>query len=502
MFARTPHHAPCLFAAAAAVTLLSLAGLAGAQPVDQPLPPPDDPVAPADTTAVATAALPVYTLRDCARMAIEGSLQVLIASEQIEIAEQDVKAAKGAFLPDLSANASYSKSNRTDYDVTDIVYGDSTFTIVDSDGDLVPLPTQVPVGEVTDDVEIRSTSKALRANGSLTLFDGLANVNNLKAANASREAAVASEEYSRALILQNVGVAYYNLLRALALRDVKVEDRDRAAMELERTETYFRLGSAARADVLQQKVRLENTRLALVIADNAIEQAFADLAHAMNRPLARRFDIDRSSLDTDMTIEDVDALYAEAIANRADLRASEYNTVAREKTAAAATGPLLPQVDIFGSFNRSNDESPYRFGSQTSQSFAWGGQVSLAIFDRYQSWARRAQAKAQARIADYDLQQAQLDAQLEVRRYHISMGEAKERLAVSRETVIASEEDLRLARERFRVGAGTQLDRIAAEVALAQAQAGEVEAICDFLIARLQLYRAVGRLDGTRMLQP
>ncbi len=494
MFARIPHHMTRVLAAAAAIRLLSLAGPAGAQPAPV--------AAPADTVAAAAEALPVYTLRDCARIAIESSLQVLIAGEQIEIAAQDVKAAKGAFLPDVSASASYTKSDRTDYDVTDVVYGDSTFTVVDSGGDIVALPTQVPVGEVTEDINIRATSKAVRANASLTLFDGLANVNNLKAAKASREAALANEEYYRALILQNVGVAYYNLLRALALRDVKVDDRDRAAMELERTETYFRLGSAARADVLQQKVRLENTRLALVVADNAIEQAFADLAYAMNRPLAKRFDIDRSHLDTDMTIEDIDALYEEAIANRADLRASEHTAVAREKSAAAATGPLLPQVDIFGSFNRSNDESPYRFGSQTSQSFAWGGQISLAVFDRYQSWARRAQAKAQARIADYDLQQAQRDAQLEVRRYHISMGEAKERLAVTRETVVAAEEDLRLAQERFRVGAGTQLDRIAAEVALAQAHADEVQAICDFLIARLQLYRAVGRLDGTRMLQP
>ncbi len=498
MFARIPHHMPCVFAAATVVTLLSLAGPAGAQPAEIGAPAATQ----ADTTAVEVEAVPVYTLRDCARMAMDSSLQVLIASEQIEIAAQDVKAAKGAFLPDVSASASYTKSDRTDYDVTDVVYGDSTFTVVDSGGDILALPTQVPVGEVTEDISIRATSKALRANASLTLFDGLANVNNLKAANASREAAVANEEYYRALILQNVGVAYYNLLRALALRDVKVEDRDRAAMELERTETYFRLGSAARADVLQQKVRLENTRLALVVADNAIEQAFADLAHAMNRPLARRFDIDRSSLETDMTIEDINVLYDEALGNRADLRAGERTVVAREKAAAAATGPLLPQIEIFGGYNRSYDESPYRFGSQTSQSWAWGGQVSLSVFDRYQSWARRAQAKAQARIADHDLAQAQLDAQLEVRRYHISMGEAKERRAVSRETVVAAEEDLRLAAERFRVGAGTQLDRIAAEVALAQARAEEVQAICDFLIARLQLYRAVGRLDGTRMLQP
>jgi outer membrane protein len=462
---------------------------------------PDSTVVP--LASPAEPALPVLTLRQCAEIALESSLQLQVAGEQVKITDEDVKRAKaGIFLPDVSFSASYSKNERTDYDITDTIYQNSTTTVVDSDGDLVPLPSQEAVGSVTSDVTVRSTSKSLRANASLTLFDGLANVNSLSAAQAGRESALATQTYDRALILQNVGIAYYTLLRSLALRDVKVEDRDRAALELERTETYFRLGSAARADVLQQKVRLENTRLALVTADNTVDQAFADLAHAMNRPLAARFDIDRSSLDTDMTIDEIDALYAEAIANRADLKASGFAATARHKEAAAATGALLPQVDIFGSYGRSSDESPYRFGSQTSQSLSWGGQVSLAVFDRYQSWARRAQAKAQARIADYQLSQAQLDAQLEVRRFHISMTEAKERLAVSRETITAAAEDLRLAQERFRVGAGTQLDRITAEVALAQAKAEEIQAICDFLTARLQLYRAVGRLEGDRVFQP
>jgi outer membrane protein len=492
MFARNSlRPSRAIVAAAAALLALGAVAVAGARAQT---------AAPDSGTVVP--ALPVLTLRQCAQIALESSLQLLIAGEQVQVTDEDVKRAKGAFLPDVSVSAAYTKNDRTDYDITDTIYADSSFTIIDSDGDLVPIPTQVPVGSVTDDVTIRSTSKSLRANASLTVFDGLANVNSLSAARAGREAALANQEYNRALILQDVGISYYALLRALALRDVKVEDRDRAALELERSETYFRLGSAARADVLQQKVRLENTRLALVTAVNAIDQAFADLAHAMNRPLTDRFDIDRSSLDTDMTIDDVGALYAEAIANRPDLKASAFTATARHKEATAATGPLLPQVDLFGSYSRSNDESPYRFGSQTSQSISWGGQVSLAVFDRYQSWARRAQARAQARIADYQFTQAQRDAQLEVRRFHISMTEAKERLAVSRETITAAEEDLRLAQERFRVGAGTTLDRIAAEVSLAQAKADEIQAICDFLTARLQLYRAVGRLDDERMFQP
>ena len=54
---------------------------------------------------------------------------------------------------------------------------------------------------------------------------------------------------------------------------------------------------------------------------------------------------------------------------------------------------------------------------------------------------------------------------------------------------------MRLAQERFRVGAGTQLDRITAEMNLASARAEEVQAVCDYLIARARLWRAVGRFN-------
>ncbi|MEZ4388660.1 MAG: TolC family protein [Candidatus Krumholzibacteriia bacterium] len=82
-----------------------------------------------------------------------------------------------------------------------------------------------------------------------------------------------------------------------------------------------------------------------------------------------------------------------------------------------------------------------------------------------------------------------------MRQYHNAMRNALEKHKVSQETIVQAEEELRLAKERFRVGAGTQLDRITAEVNLASAKADEVQSVCDYLIARVQLYRAVGRLS-------
>ncbi|MBD3220322.1 hypothetical protein GF314_03690 [bacterium] len=454
-------------------------------------------------SAVAEAATPqtttVLTLRECVRIALESSASLRIRDEERLIAEQDVKAAWGAFLPDLTVSASYSKSNRTDFDLEDPVFEQILAPIAQPASvsvDTIYIPATVPTGDVvTGDVEVESTSKDFSGSANLTLFDGLANINNLKAAKTSRRAAEVDRAWSREMVIQNVAVAYYELLRYMKLEEVAAETRDQAAAELQRTETYFRLGSAAKSEVLQQRVRLEQTKYDLVVAQNQVQRAIADLVYAMNQPLADEVSIDTSPLATEMALEPVDSLYAEAIESRLDLRSTRLSAEAADHQASAAAGPLLPRLDVFGRYSRSNNESPYRFGSQTSESWVYGAQVSLDIFNRYQNWTSRSRARAQARIAEYQLEQAELDAQLEVRQYHNAMRNAMEKHKVATETIVQAEEELRLARERFRVGAGTQLDRITAEVSLASARAGEVQAVCDYLIARVQLYRAVGRLN-------
>jgi len=450
-------------------------------------------------SSLATAQEPVgkvLTLEDCVRIALDSSASLRIRDLEQDIAEQNVKAAWGALLPDLTLSASWSKSKRTDFDLEEPVFDVFERPYVDTGGDTLYLPEQAVVDVVINDVGITSTSKDISGTANLTLFDGLANINRIGAARASREVAELNHGWSRELVIQNVATAYYDLLRYVKLREVAVETRDQAQAELERTETYFRLGSAAKSEVLQQRVRLEQTRYDLVVADNMVEKAAADLAYAMNQPLAESVSVDTSPLFTEMALEDVGNLYAEALEQRLDLASSRLGVEASRHDASAASGALLPRVDAFGRFSRSNNESPYRFGSQTSESWVFGAQASWDIFNRYQNWTNRSKARAQARIAEYQMQQAELDAQLEVRQFHNAMRNAMEKHRVSQETIVQAEEELRLAKERFRVGAGTQLDRITAEVNLASARADEVQAVCDYLIARVQLYRAVGRLNN------
>jgi outer membrane protein len=445
------------------------------------------------------AEMPVLSLDECVKLALQSNPGLMITEERRFIAGKDVTSAKGAFLPDVSLSHSWGKSEHTDFDVSqyDRTPVQEPFYTYDSANDSTLWFRQVIQEEYLGvaDQTFRSTSKSYAANANLNLFAGFSKFANLSAAKSALKAAEANRDYQRELVVEEVTAAYFNLLRYMRLLDVARESQDQAAKELERTETYFRLGSAAKSDVLQQRVRLENTRLDVVVADNNVKKAFVDLAYSMNRPLAATFSVDTGVLSTDFDVEPVDALYQEALERRLDLRSSELNLAASRSNVTSASSNLLPRVDLSARISRSESDSPYQFEAQKSGNVSWGYSVSWNIFDRMQTLTGRSKAKANARIAEYQLEQARLNAQVEIRQLHNAIVEARERARVSRETIIQSEEELRLAQERFRVGAGTTLDIITAQVNLANSKATEVQAMCDFLIGESRLDRAVGRIS-------
>jgi outer membrane protein TolC len=435
--------------------------------------------------------LPVLSLDDCIRLALADSPTLQITEQQRGMVAQDVRGAWGAFLPNLTVGYNWQKSERTDFDVAQTMAG-TTYHVLTTEGDLLAFPTQIASGEI-DDESVNSKYKSLTGRATLNVFDGFAKYGTLSSARNSLDAAEATVGYTRERVVEDVVAAYFNLVRYEELAAVARETRDQAARELERTDTYFRLGSAAKSDVLQQRVRLENTKLDVVVADNRVKQGQANLAYAMNRPLEDSFAVDRTVLETDFAVTDVAALYGEALGNRLDLQSSEKTLAARRQDVKTARGALYPRLDVFGSYNRDNNESPFKFGSQVSEATAFGYSVSWSVFDRMQTYTGVSRAKAGARIAEYQLQQVRLNAQVEIRQLHNALVEARERAGVSRETIVQSEEGLRLAQERFRVGAGTALDVIVAQVNLASSRSQEVQAKCDFLIARASLDRALGR---------
>lgn len=420
--------------------------------------------------AVCVAQEPVYSLERCIEIAQKSNPDIAIAGESYRKAEGNLLMNYGRLLPGFSMD--FSTGHR--------FYGPSSVQF-DASGR--------PVQRNGFDYE----DYGFRLSSDIQVFDGGGNISRVRSAMYNRDAAREALRYRRDIIAANVIRAYYDLVRAKMLLRVQDESVESARRNLERTEALLQVGSATRADVLKARVRHSNTRLALIQARNGVELGKQDLSALLKMQGDREIDV-----DTMMTIEydDLDAAgeIRHAMSYRSDLKSLEHSIKSARSGVSAARSGWFPTLGA--SFNYGwNDRKMAENLNFFKNEYSWGitGYLSLNIFDRFQTSSNVRIAKADARIAEYNLEKAKLDAANQIRTLVLTITQARERISVASETVEQANEDLRLAEERYRVGVGTMLETIDAQVALTQAKADVIQAKCDFLIATADLAVATGK---------
>lgn len=412
----------------------------------------------------------VLRLSECIAIAHRSNPDVAIAGETFKKAESNLLSSWGSLLPDFSAG--FYMGHR--------YYGPSS---VQYDASGRPVMSN---GFDYEDFNFSMSS-------SITLFDGGGNVNRIRAAAASRDAAREGLAYRRSVIAAEVIRAYYNVVRARMLRSVAEESTDLANRNLERTDALLAVGSATKADVLKARVRHSNTRLSVIEATNALELAREDLAVLLRLDDARSIEVD-TLLVIEFREPDPAAEIAFAREHRPDLRGLACNVRAARSQVAAARSGWMPSLGASFQYNW-NDRTMAENLNFFDNEYAWGvaGYLNVNLFDRFQTSAGVRSARADQRIAEHTYDKAKLEAEKQIRQLSLTMIQAREREQVAAETVEQAREDLRLAEERYRVGAGTMLETIDAQVALTQAKADVIRAKCDYLIAQADLAVATGR---------
>ncbi|MGD1048452.1 MAG: TolC family protein, partial [Candidatus Krumholzibacteriaceae bacterium] len=412
----------------------------------------------------------VFSLDQCISIAQKSNPDIAIAGEGYRKAESGLLMNYGTMLPGFTVD--FSTGHRF-YGPSSVEF-DASGRPVQSDGFDYP-------------------SYAFDITSNITVFDGGGNINRVRSAMSSRDAARESLKYRRDVIAGEVIRSYYGLVRDKMLLRVQEESSESAKKNLERTEALLQAGSATRADVLKARVRFSNTRLAEIQAKNAVEVAKQDLSVLLKMDNGESMDV-----DTTITIEfkeiDVNSEMEHAMAYRSDIKSLEYNIKSADAGVAAARSGWFPSLGVNFGYTW-NDRKMAKNLNFFDTEYTWGvaGYISLNVFDRFQTSANVGNAKADARIAEYNLDKAKLEATRQIKTLVLTINEARERMSVATETVEQANEDLRLAEERYRVGAGTMLETIDAQVALTQAKSDVIRAKCDFLIATADLAVATGK---------
>lgn len=476
-----------LLVLASLITLPALAYGEDAEPVATGLIPGEKPSAGAPTEAAAESGInavisrareagmaegeeggSILTLKDSIFVSLMNNRAIQIQEEEVEYAKGNTLYAKSLFLPQVSAGYSYT-------------YNDSVFY---SDG----FPghrkdTRIYSGYKNDNIASLSAEE--------TIYDGGANIANLKQANIGVKIAKETLRAAKLDVEFETKRLFYGLLLAYETKRIAQDLVDQATAHYVDVKTNFDQGTASKFDVLQSKVQVSTVIPQLVSADNAAELITAEFKKLLVLDLRAPVKIDGQLACKEVEIKEDDFLQ-EAYKGRPEMILKLLGVDLNKWGIEFAKAGWLPQVSATADYAYRSDNINNMVNPRHDL-WSVGIKASIAIFDGFATKAKVDEAKAKYNEARLQKEDFVDQLAVDVRSACLDLKKSKALIDSQKDSVDEAKEALRLAVVRFNNGVGTNLDVFDAEVSLAQVQQNLAQGIYDYIMAKAQLDRLRGR---------
>lgn len=318
-------------------------------------------------------------------------------------------------------------------------------------------------------------------------------------------AALLAADWTHNAVIQDVVLAvesaYFQYMATRALLTAQQTTLAEAKANLAAADQRHNVGLATIADVLQAKTALSQARLALESTEGAIQTTRGALALSMGIPANVPYDIEPApdSTPTLGLADSIDTLIERAVRERPDLMAARAQVRAAQARVSIARGNALPSLVVGG-----NGQQTYFFdNSPSGNSYTATITLQIPLFAGgshiYNIKAAAAAAQAVA------LQERGLEQQVvyEVFRAYYTLRTATQQVRTSADLLASATQSGQVALGRYKAGAGTVLDVLTAQSALASARAQEIQARFSWYTALAQLAHDTGilGLDGSSPLR-
>jgi outer membrane protein TolC len=405
-------------------------------------------------------------------LAVAANPDLVSASEQLSIADATLARARAEFYPKLGISEQYGVTNNPV----------AAFSFQLNQAQLSPMQDFNNPGVIDDfHTQLRLQHR---------VYAGEQRLHEKHAAEAGVSAAAFNLEAVHNQLVFRIAEAYYRLLQARDLIQVRREAVDQVEQHLKIVQSRFRNETAVKSDVLTVEVRLAEVREALISASNQLELSWAVLSNVVGARIDQhQLPAEIPAAPWDDRVDELEAAVANALGTRPELGAiANRRDAAGEQVLVADAGKRLNvdavlDYDVYTSdFRRGND------------SFFAGLVFQLNLFDGGRTSAEVDRAMARARELEARERRLVLDIELDVRRAFLQLSDAGERLKVATQAIGQAQESLREIEARYRGQTATITQLIDAQVTLSNTRVRRTNNQADVEIARASLERAIGRL--------
>jgi len=419
----------------------------------------------------------VVTFDQALKLALVQNTGVKQAQNTAALNSASVTQSKLAFLPNLSVSANTGQDYGRNFSQAD--------------------------GQLTN-----TTTNTVNAgiSSSVTLFDGMKNVSNLRSAQANENAG--EQDLSRAKQTAVFTVASNFLSLVTQQQQLDVQQQNLAAQEaLENQISQFvKAGSRPVSDLYQQQATVASARASVVTAQNAVELAKVDLIQTLQLDPRGSYQFQAPALPDTAAVGakfNLDSLLDRAFAQRPDLGADASRVEAAQQDVKAANASKWPTISLTGGYNSGvSSAADASFLDQLNQrrGGSIGIGISIPIFDRGATQAASERAQIAEDNAQLSLATQRQEVALEVRRAYLDYEAAEQQLAAADAQQKAATLAVTTTQQRYQVGAATLVEVTQARSTQVQAQSAYINAKNNMVFQQSLMSYYTGELDPSAVL--
>ncbi len=378
-----------------------------------------------------------WTLQDCIDYATENNITLQKSRLQSLSAIEDLKGAKGALLPSLSASTNQSVGYRPWQD-----NGVSTVTN----------------GQVNSKAEKTYYNGSYAVNAQWTVWNGGRNLNTIKLDKLAAEEAELSTHETANTIQERIAQLYTQIL--YLEENVKVNEQmlETSKKNEERGQEMVNVGKMSKADLAQLTAQRATDEYSIVESRSQLMNYKLQMKQLLEITDEESFDIAIPEVTDEMVLQEVPALptvYEQAMMSRPEIERSQLAIKSSDVSLAIAKAGWLPSLSVSGSLGTStNSLSSTGWGKQLKTNFdaVAGLSLSIPIFDGRSTKTAVNKAKIQQQTARLDLLDKQKTLYSTIQEFWLNAQTNQQKYRAATASVSSEQQSFDLLSEQFRLG--------------------------------------------------
>lgn len=410
----------------------------------------------------------LLTLDEAVRLGIQNSKNLKIDQAKIEEATANYLEAKNNRLPSLKVSGSALALGNANVDL-------KVLKPSENGGSAAPKANSAFYGNVS---------------ASLPLYTGGKIKYGIQSAEYLIEASKLSTENDKLAIAYTISQAYNNLFKAS--QQIKVLEDNLTASQ-KRDESFQKLennGIIARNDKLKANLQTSNIELQLLEANNNFNIANINMDILLGLPDATEIEIDPNYISELTENQPVSFYLNQAVSQRKDVQALDYQRRAAELGTKAAKAESLPTIALTGGYVAA--EIPKILTITNAANIGLGIQYNIDNLWKKNSSLVRATATEKQLSASNELLTDQI--KLEINRDYQNSEFAKRKITVYEKAAAQANENYRVTKNKFDNGLATITELLDADTAQISANVNVVNAKADAALAYRKLLQTTGIL--------